>query len=69
MKKQIDNSGGMRTFLELRPLENPQNPGWTYIKLTTTWDSANNPSEEQTKFDMCLSPEAFAAFKESFNEM
>jgi hypothetical protein len=69
MKKLIDNSGGMKTFVELRPLENPQNPGWMYIKLTTTWDDAKAPHEEQTKFDMCLTPEAFATFKGFINEM
>jgi hypothetical protein len=69
MKKQIDNSAGMKTFVELRPLENPQNPGWKYLKLTTTWDDARNPNEEQTKFDICLTPEAFAALKDLINEM
>ena len=69
MKKLIDNSGGMKTFVELRPLTDPQHPGWMYLRLSTTWDNAKNPNNEQTKFDMCLTPEALATLKDFINEV
>jgi hypothetical protein len=66
-KVLIDNSGEIHTYAELKPFTNPQNPGWMHLRVTTVYDAARNPDEEQTRFDMCLSPETFQKFKDLFN--
>lgn len=68
-KKLIDDSGGMHTYAELKPLANPQHEGWQHLKVTTVYDYAKNPTESQTRFDICLSPEAFQQFKDLFNDL
>jgi hypothetical protein len=69
MKKIIDDAGEMHTYAELTPFKNPQHDGWMHLKVTTVFDAARNPDEEQVRFEMCLSPESFEKFKELFNAM
>jgi len=68
MKKLIENYGGMETFVELRPFEDAQHPGWYHLKFSTIWDHAKFPGE-RTNYEMCLSPEAFSALKEVIDAM
>lgn len=67
-KQLIDSSGEMHTYATLVPLNNPQHTGWRHLRITTVYDAARNPEEEQTRFDMCLSPEAFEQLQKLFKE-
>jgi len=69
VKKLIDSSGEIHTYAELKPLSNTQHAGWYHFKVTSIYDAARNPTDEQTRFDMCLSPDSFKLFKELFDEM
>lgn len=68
MKQLIDSSGEMHTYASLTPLTNSQHTGWQHLRITTVFDAARNPNEEQTRFDMCLSPEAFEQLRKLFKE-
>lgn len=52
MKKLISNTGGLQTFLEIKPVE--AIPGMTYLRITTTFEGAKDTSDERVKFDVCL---------------
>lgn len=67
MKKLIDDAGEIHTYVELTPFTNPQHKGWMRLKVTTVYDAARNPDEEQVRMDLCLNPESFQKFKEIFN--
>ena len=69
MKKLIDNSGEIHTYAELTPLANPQHAGWYNLRVTTVYDAARNPDEEQVKFTWILDPSATQKLKELFNEV
>jgi hypothetical protein len=69
MKKLIDNSGEIHTYAELIPLTNPQHAGWYNFRVTTVYDAARNPNEEQVKFTWILDPVATQKLKELFNEL
>ena len=68
MKKLIDSSGEIHTYAEITPLPNPQHQGWYRFKLTTVYDAARNPDVEQTRLDMCLTPEAYQQLQHLFKE-
>jgi hypothetical protein len=67
MKKLIDNSGEIHTYAELIPLTNPQHEGWYNFRVTTVYDAACNPNEEQVKCTLILAPEALDNLKSLFN--
>lgn len=69
MKRLIDNAGGYLTYIELRPLENPQHQGWVNLRVTTVWEEARSTVEEQVKYEVNLNPTAFKNFKDLLNEL
>lgn len=70
MKKAIDNSGGMITWVEVRPMTNPAHQGWQHVRIATSYEeSQRDPTFEQVKFEMCMDPKTFANFRACFNEM
>ena len=67
MKHIINQAGGVTTFIESTPLTNPQHQGWIRLRIYTTADFSRQPDYEQTKLDLCLSPEDFSNFKSAIN--
>ena len=67
MKKLLSDVGGMKTFIEIRKLDNPTN--MRYIRVSTFYDGAKDPNGERTRFDMCMEEEHFQTLKEFINEM
>jgi hypothetical protein len=68
-KHLISEAGGVRTYLALTPLQAPSHPGWTHVKISSTYDFARDPAHEQTKLDLCLSAQDLANLKTAINEM
>ena len=66
-KKLISETGGMRTYLEIRNVDTPA--GLKYMRISTFFDGAKDPNSERTRFDMCLDEATFNAFKEMINEV
>jgi len=66
MKKLISDVGGMKTFVEVRKLDNPIN--MRYIRVSSLYDGAKDPNGERTRFDMCLNDAEFGTLKDFFNE-
>jgi hypothetical protein len=66
MKKLISDVGGMKTFVEVRKLDNPIN--MKYIRVSSLYDGAKDPNGERTRFDMCLNDPEFETLKDFFNE-
>jgi hypothetical protein len=66
MKKLISDVGGMKTFVEIRKLDNPTN--MRYVRVSTLYDAAKDPNGERTKFDMCLDNDEFETLKDFINE-
>lgn len=69
MKKLIDNSGGYKTYMELRPLVNPAHLGWVALIVTTVWEGARGEVHEQKKFEINLEPSALENLRELLNEV
>lgn len=69
MKKLIDNSGGYKTFFELRPFTNPAHKGWASLIVTTVWEGARGDVEEHKQYELNLDPQALSNLKEFLNEM
>lgn len=68
-KHLISEAGGINTYLSAQPLTDAAHKGWTYIKLTSTYEFSRDPDYEQVKLDMCLDPEAFANLKAVINSL
>ena len=66
MKKLISNTGGMHTYLEIRPVE--AIPGTTHLKITTAFDGAKDPDYERVVFDVCLDSGDLANLKAALSE-
>lgn len=66
MKKLISNTGGMNTFLEIKPVEAV--PGMTHLRITTTYDGSKHPEDERVHFDLCLEPTDLANIKAALSE-
>ena len=66
MKKLISDTGGMHTYLEIRPVE--AIPGTTHLKITTAFDGAKDPTDERVVFDVCLDPTDLANLKAAISE-
>jgi hypothetical protein len=65
MKKLISNNAGYKTYVEVSDVMRPSDH--KYLKITTTYDLAKNPTDERTKFEMLMTPEVVEQFKEIFN--
>lgn len=66
MKKLISNTGGMNTFLEIKPVDAV--PGTTHLRITTTYDGSKFPDDERVRFDMCLDKSDLANLKAAISE-
>ncbi len=66
MKKLISNTGGMNTFLEIKPVEAV--PGLTHLRITTTYDGSKHPKDERVHFDLCLEATDLANIKTALSE-
>ena len=66
MKKLISTTGGMNTFLEIKPVEAVA--GLTHLRITTTYDGAKHPKDERVHFDLCLEPTDLANLKAVLSE-
>jgi hypothetical protein len=71
MKRLIDNSGGYKTYFELRPFTNPSgsHKGWASLIVTTVWEGARGDVEEHKQYELNLDPAALKNLKEFLNEM
>lgn len=69
MKQLISDAGGYQTYMELRPLENPQHQGWVNFRVTTVWEGARSMVEEQVKYELNLDPNAVKNFKDLLNDL
>ena len=68
-KQLISSAGGINTFIDAKPLTNPQHAGWTHVKISSTAEWAKDPTHEQVKLDLCLEPEEFANLKAVINSL
>lgn len=66
MKKLISNTGGMNTYLEIKPVDAV--PGTTHLRITTTYDGSKYPNDERVCFDMCLEQRDLANIKAAISE-
>jgi hypothetical protein len=66
MKKLISSTGGMNTFLEIKPVEAV--PGLTHLRITSTYNGSKYPNDEHVHFDLCLEPADLANVKATINE-
>jgi hypothetical protein len=69
VKKLIDDSGGYKTYMELRPFTNPAHEGWNSLIVTTVWEGARGEVHEQKKFEINLEPASLQNLKELLNEV
>jgi hypothetical protein len=66
-KKLISETGGMKTYVEIRNIDTPA--GMKYLRVSTFYDGAKDPNSERTRFDMCMDEATFQALKDIVNEM
>jgi hypothetical protein len=66
-KKLISETGGMKTYVEIRNISMPV--GTKYLRISTFYDGAKDPNSERTRFDMCMDEETFNALKDMINEV
>lgn len=56
MKIQLNSVDGYHTYGYFDPAEHPK--GYYNLKITSQWETAENPEDEQVKFSILLSPDA-----------
>lgn len=56
MKIELSNVDGFHTYASLTTSNHPD--GYQELKITTQWETARNPTEEQVKYTLLLSPNA-----------
>lgn len=56
MKIELSNVDGFHTYASLTSANHPE--GYYSLKITTQWETARNPTEEQVKYTLLLSPSA-----------
>jgi hypothetical protein len=56
MKIKLSNVDGYHTYAYLEDAQHP--PGYKSLKITSQWETANDPVAEQTKLNLLLSPDA-----------
>ena len=64
MKIELSNVDGYHTYAYLEQAQNPE--GYYNLKISSQWETAKNPTEEQTKISLLLSPDALNNFKKLF---
>lgn len=64
MKIELQNTDGYSTYAYLEPASHPEN--FYTLKITSKWDKAKNPVEEQVRFNMLLNPEALENLRKLF---
>lgn len=67
MKTLISSQNGMETFVEITDQDRPK--GYKYIKITSVFDKARDPSAERVRYEMLMSPECIAKMKDVFNNL
>ena len=66
MKTLINEVDGYRLYADITSVNEPA--GYKFLKITSQWDNAKLPDEEQKKFEMLMSPAALAEFKNFIEE-
>jgi hypothetical protein len=66
MKKLISETDGYRVYASVTSVPHPE--GYKMLEVTSQWDTAKNPEEEQTRFKALLSPTTLQAYQQLFNE-
>lgn len=61
MKIELSNVDGYHTYAYLEKSQHPE--GYYNLKITSQWETAKNPIEEQTKLSLFLSPAALNNLK------
>lgn len=69
MKQLLSEAGGVKTYIDISPLTNPQHAGWTRVKIYTLAEWSRHPESEQVKIDLCLDPGDFANLKTVLNSL
>jgi hypothetical protein len=64
MKKEISNTDGYRVCAELRAVDSPL--GYYTLKVTSQWETAQDPEAEQVRFHAILSPQALQNYHNMF---
>jgi hypothetical protein len=64
MKIELSNVDGYHTYAHLEQAQHPE--GYYNLKISSQWETAKNPLEEQTKISLLLSPDALNNFKKLF---
>ena len=67
MKRLISETGGMKTYVEIRDIDVPA--GTKFLRVSTFFDGAKDPNSERTRFDMCMDETTFNALKDLINEV
>jgi hypothetical protein len=68
-KNLISEAGGVKTYIDAKPLTNPQHVGWTQVRIYTTAEWSRDPDYEQTKVELFMEPTAFANLKSVINSL
>ena len=66
MKTLINEVDGYRLYADITSINEPAD--YKFLKITSQWDNAKAPNQEQKKFEMLMSPAALAAFKNFIKE-
>ncbi len=69
MKHLISKAGGVSTFVDAKPLDNPQHAGWMQLRIYTTAEWSRDPDYEQTKLELFMEPGEFANLKTVINSL
>ena len=56
MKIQLSNVDGYHTYAYFESVNHPE--GYYSLRITSQWETAKNPKEEQIRYNMLLSPDA-----------
>lgn len=67
MKISISNENGMETFVEVLEQDRPE--GYKYLKITSVFDKARDPSAERVRYEMLMSPECIDKIKDLFKQL
>jgi hypothetical protein len=67
MKKLISETDGYRVYAAITSVPHPE--GYKMLEVTSQWDTAKNPKEEQVRYKTLLSPDALAAYKSLFDNV
>ena len=67
MKKLISETDGYRVYAAITSVPHPA--GYKILEVTSQWDTAKNPEEEQVRYKTLLSPDALAAYKSLFDNV